>query len=165
MKKWLYGIMGMLLGISITLAALYFIPKTTNVDLTLDAVKLDLSGNEIGAARITVTGKKLDYLFQKDRLLVQISPLEGLPEATNRNIDDRVIYHEGYCYVHLFATDPAQPEVLPAVVLAFSEDLDRWAVRVNTGAGDPAVCYVSSVSGTYSVKALTQFFHPLVPAP
>jgi len=62
----------------IVLACLfYFVPWSTPIDLMLNATKFDQDGNEIGTTQIHIYGKRLDYLFQEDRLDIELDPFDG----------------------------------------------------------------------------------------
>ena len=57
MKKILYILCGVFALFLIVASCLYFIPtKSTPIDLTLDALKTDNDGNELGTVPITVNG-------------------------------------------------------------------------------------------------------------
>ena len=60
--------------------SLYNIPKYTPVKVSLEAVKLDEYGNELGTFPITINGYLKEYLFRSDSLDVKISPLDGLTD-------------------------------------------------------------------------------------
>ena len=68
--KWII-ISVLLLAVTIG-ACLYFIPQTTTINLTLETLKTDRSGNELGSVTITVTGTWEKYLLQDDRLVLTI---------------------------------------------------------------------------------------------
>lgn len=64
----------------LTAAGLYFIPQTTQIDKTLTLTKLDAEGNEAGTFEVHITGKKLTYLFQEERMLLEIDPFDNIED-------------------------------------------------------------------------------------
>lgn len=79
MKKVLYILGAVFALILIVASCLYLIPtKSTPFDLTLDALKTDNDGNELGTVPITLRGTLTEYLFRDDRISIEISPIEDL---------------------------------------------------------------------------------------
>ena len=66
-----------LLFLIVLACILYFVPWSTPFDLTLNATKLDSDGNEIGTTQIHIQGKRLNYLFQMDRVDFELDPIDG----------------------------------------------------------------------------------------
>ena len=56
---------------------LYCFPRQTLIDITLDAVKLDEDGNEIGTAQLHLTGRYVNYFILEDQLELSIDPIDG----------------------------------------------------------------------------------------
>ena len=83
-------------------AALYFIPHTTQIDKTLTVTKLDASDSEQVSFDIHITGKHLNYLFQEDRMLLEIDPFDNIEDiktvtssSTNEKDTTGIITHFG----------------------------------------------------------------------
>ena len=142
---------------------LYFVPWSTPVDLTLDAAKLDQNGNVIGTAQITINGKRLDYLFQKNRLDIQIDPFDDWDNlmlsndaATGKkgvinNFEDK------FEYINLFATSP-NPTLCE---LYFTSDFNHLALNFRTKEG--RCLYVASAENNRTPEEVIEYFQAIVP--
>ena len=96
------------------------LPWTTPVKKTLNAVKLDAEGNELGTVQIQLEGKKRDYLFRTDRFDVDITPFDNFQsfgEALNgKNVPDVIWKLDGdISYVHYGLS--YKDELRPAIIL------------------------------------------------
>ena len=141
--------------------AIYFIPSITTTDLSLDAVKLDKDGNQIGTVNITMQVQELNYLLQEDRIALNITPFDGLTSF----IYEQSAIGEGDVPKHLFgdvwrlfmgAYDTRQ-NAMTFLGVHFTEDFDSFAIHT----GD--VCYVASVSGDRTLQELRELFGGIVP--
>lgn len=77
--KWIIG--GVLVFVLVMLGCLYFIPKTTPIDITLDAVKYDSTygdANVLGTVQIHIHGTLKEYLFREDTLTYTIDSFDHL---------------------------------------------------------------------------------------
>ena len=112
---------------------LYYVPtKSTPIDLTLNALKTDRDGNELGTVQITVSGTLTEYLFRDDRLSLQISPFEdlydielwGTDDSDSTNIGQPDAY--GYYTFDCTASSTEIGEDTYVLVVYFREDLSKW---------------------------------------
>ncbi|MBE6976296.1 MAG: hypothetical protein E7439_03765 [Ruminococcaceae bacterium] len=116
------------------LAALYFIPKTTPIDLTLDTLKTDMDGNELGSVSITLKGNRKEYLLQEDRLTLTIDDFDHLYDIrpwvtgdgdppyfslTQKDGDD-------YYYICYVANSTITGEDSVFLYVVFRKDLSKW---------------------------------------
>ena len=131
--KWII-ICVLLLAVTIG-ACLYFIPQTTTINLTLETLKTDRSGNALGSVTITVTGTWEKYLLQDDRLVLTIDDFDHLYNIrpwTNNNVpyfteeqgdvNPEVPYH----YVTFVADSTITGKDSVFLSLAFRDDLTKW---------------------------------------
>lgn len=119
----------------ITAACLYFIPtKSTPIDLTLDALKTDNDGNELGTVPITVRGTLTEYLFRDDRISIEISPIEDLydikPWETDafNSTDIGQPNEHGYYSLICSASSTIVGEDTYHLIIYFQEDLSKWEI-------------------------------------
>ena len=75
------------LAVLVIAALLYFVPRSTPVELSFHVVKLDKNGKDLGTAEVAIRGKKLDYLFQDSRLDVEIAAFDGVIENVDYGAD------------------------------------------------------------------------------
>ena len=146
----------------IVAALLYFVPWSTPVDLTLNAVKLDENGNEIGTAEIHIKGHKLDDLFRDSRLDVDIEPFDVVENAqlvqgsngsgsiTTFNFTD-VPMMELY-----FTCNDKQENDFTWLHLTFTEEMDCFVLRLLRDSGN--MYYVASSSGNYDTQGVIDYF-------
>lgn len=143
--------------------ALYFTPRITPVELVLDAVKVDDSGNELGTVQIIMSGSKLDYLFQPSRIDVSIQPFDGIYSIspTDHHTEYGVIAgmiktlpRREFLYAYYGGVDETGQNIIFAD-LGFSPDLKQWIFRDNSN----HVSYVASVDGVFTTKALMTYFN------
>ncbi len=59
---------------------LYNISKNTPIKVSMEAVKLDEYGNQVGTVPIAINGYLKEYLFRSDALDVNIAPFDGLTD-------------------------------------------------------------------------------------
>ena len=91
MRSRIMWIIGSILLLAFAIfCCLYFIPKTTSFDMTLDTVKYDYDGNEYGTVPIHVQGALKEYLFRPDTLTLNIDDFDFVYDIrpwANRNPD------------------------------------------------------------------------------
>lgn len=150
-------------------ALLYFVPFTAQIDLTLNTIKLDKDGNAIGTAEIHLEGQRWDYLFQEDRIYLEIDPFDNYKNIVTRsdgeyNIVDRFgkeYYGKDYKIIRFDGWD--KEAAVPAMgFIYFDENFDCFAFMGNS-LQDDEYYYIASVSGAYTTEELIAFFNGLVP--
>ncbi len=118
------------------LCCLYFIPKTTPIDITLTAQKTDQNQNELGEAQIHVTGYLKEYLFHTDTLSLNIDDFDYLYDIypwTNRDSDgnyydfDLHWNNQGYAFDAIFgASSTVTGEHSASLYITLHKDLKNW---------------------------------------
>ena len=144
-------------------ALLYFVPRTTPVDISFLAVKLDKNGSDLGLAQITIKGQKLDYLFRDSRLDVEISPFDGMT----------VIFVDEDGKGTLTTTEIGGHQLMTLTVavyfqeeddaswldITFTEEMDCFAFYLSRD----KVYYVGSASGNYDTRGVLNYFNAISP--
>lgn len=139
--KWIIG--GILSFAVILFGCLYFIPKSTPIDITLDAVKYkdgsSLDASEPGTVQIHIHGTLKEYLFRENTLTFAVDDFDHLYDI--HAWDSR---YEGSCYVTktliedaeiLFgsvfeASSTVTGEDTLTLSVAFQPDLKEWILSV-----------------------------------
>ena len=135
-KSTRYTICGCFILIILVIIALciYFVPtKTTPIDMTLNALKTDSDGNELGTVPITVRGTLTEYLFRQDNIALDISPIEDLYdiEQWETSIFDSFNYGPdefGWYRLYCNASSTEIGEDTYHLIIFFHEDLNKWTV-------------------------------------
>ena len=152
-------------------ALLYFVPWSTPIDETITFVKLSYEGEVIGTFQTRMQGKKLNYLFQDDRMLLSFEPFDNLKDIEPihfTNQKDGVIkclesLHSDTQWMMLaykgFNT-ANNNEVWLNIV--FCEDFDRFAIICHASSFTK-VAYISSVSDNMTTQELIDYFNGIVP--
>jgi hypothetical protein len=138
--KWI--IVGAVSLTLIVFACLYFIPKTTPIDITLDATKYDgiNSHTALGTVQIHIHGTLKEYLFRDNTLTFTIddfdhlfdlhawdSRYQGSPYITATLDED-----DEYNYFNVFqASSTITGEGSAQVTVIFRHDLKQWELFVN----------------------------------
>ena len=149
-----------------TISAVLLLEQTERVRLTLDAVKLDATGTEIGNVQIKLEGLKYDHFFHPDQLIVSIAPFDGHinievsnyvsgGRETKGQILDSVL--GDFFYVSCGGWYTPNDDIFFAD-LAFSPDLDCWLFRDKSN----ELYYVASISETKNTKELIDYFSKLI---
>ena len=149
--------------VAVVVAAVCLLPRSTWINQTLNAVKLDADGNEIGTVTIHIEGVHLDFLFFPDRLQVSILPFDHLRSVTlsrYNGVKGGTFPDAGGTYIkvwfsawNLHAGAPCTGEI------GFSDDFDCWLIRDYTN----SVSYVASVSSEYTTDELKTHFSGKMP--
>lgn len=181
-KKAVITIVSIVLVVAAIAAALYFIPWPTKIDKTLTVTKLDIEKNEVGTFEIHITGKKLTYLFQEERYLLQIDPFDNIEEIKTTEvstIDGKDVTGQpdyfgqehgmDYRQLRLDGRDRSNDGFkYVSLTLFYSGELDRFAF--NCYSSDVIYdsdlvkwSYVGSVSGDYTTDELVAYFGGLIP--
>jgi hypothetical protein len=137
--KWI--IADVLAFIVIALSCLYFIPKTTPIDITLDAVKTDSSDeNNLGTVQLHIHGTLYEYLLRSDELEFSIDDFDhlydirrwGQHEADgaypNIEID---LGSEGYTSTAFQASSTVTGEDSAMIILYLRNDLKDWNLVIS----------------------------------
>lgn len=142
------------------------------IDFTLDAIKLDADGNEIGTAKIHIYGDRLPSFLTEERIVLTIDPFDDLYQIEDAKLNDKI------GHVQHIGKDPDNPGFLRLLynakrtgttdtitcVLTFSPDMQCFAFHCYPFGSDyKETVYVGSVSGDYSTRELIEFFNGLVP--
>lgn len=135
---------------------------------TLNAVKLDAVGNEIGTVQISIEGRKWCSLLQKDYLDVNVGGFDDiLPMQINTSEWRKNVFEEyqsaTFAIVNssLGSTDGTASTVY-GYTLNVCPDFDRWVILIRSGTVTQAY-YVGSISGNYTTEEIAEYFNVLVP--
>ena len=151
------------LAVIIVAALLYFIPKSTPLDLQFHVVKLDKNGSDLGTAEVAIRGKKLDYLFQDSRLDVEIAAFDGmvvyLLDGENGNVL-KTTEINGHKVMRLTtAVYFVQYDETSWMDITFTEEMDCFAFYQYRD----KVYYVGSASGSYDTRGVLNYFNAIAP--
>lgn len=150
----------------LVLCALFVFPRTESVVLTLDTIKVDANGNELGSIQLKLDGSKYDYFFQPDQLIVSIAPFDGHinievidyvsgGQKTKGQIRESVL--GDFFYVACGGWYTPNDDMFFAD-LVFSPDLDCWLFRDKSN----ELYYVASISGAKDLEELVSYFSKLI---
>ena len=148
-------------------AILSKLPKsTTAVDVSLDMVKLDELGNEIGTFPVTIKGEIKEYWFHEDQLDVIISPFESYTEfepGNSNGLPGGVFDMHSMLHTVYHGKGPDGNE---AFAVYFSKDLKYWAFVVTKYTEDnpfySSARYVASTNSNDTVMDLKNYFDGLL---
>ena len=142
------------------------------IDFTLNAIKLDAVGNEIGTAQIHIHGYRLPFIFPNERIVLTIDPFDDLYQIEDSEVNGE-IGHIKYIgkepntpeFMRLsFIAKSTNAEGMVDCTLTFSPDMECFAFRCYPFGSDyEEATYIASVSGDYSTRELIEFFNGLVP--
>jgi len=146
-------------------ALMYYVPWSTQLDLSLNAVKLDKDGNEIGTAQIRIKGHKLDYLFQDSQLDAEIELADNgvnMYLINGRNAPHAISTYEfnGHQYMQLtgyYYNKQANESTF--LRITFTGELDCFVFYFP----DDKVYYVGSASGNYDTQGILDYFNTISP--
>ena len=151
--------------LSLVAACIYLFPmKTTPLNTTLEATKLDADGNVIGTTQIAIQGSFKEYLLNEDKMELTVAPFGGLRginfvDRTNSMGFTPIAMDKFYQYTGM-AWENESPEML-WITFITSQDFEYWVFRVHKN--DEPVYYVASFSGTRTVEEIVQYFKGLAP--
>ena len=152
-------------------ALLYYVPWSTPIDETITFVKLSYTGEVIGTFQTRMQGKKLNYLFQDDRMLLSFEPFDNLKdiepihftnqkdgiikclESPHSDTQWMMLTYEGFNTTN-------NNEVRLNIV--FCEDFDRLAIICEVSSFSN-VAYITSISGEYTTEQLMEYFDGFLP--
>lgn len=152
-----------------------FVYLPSSYSHTLNAVKLDADGNEIGTVQITMRGIKWSSLLLPDRLTVTVDPFDGLKKLDLDSAEFRSTRWYDYLetsFVHVHSdmdTSLDGKEMLDSFTsetfqfsIKLSPDFDRWSICRILDKTE-RVYYLTSISGNYSTQELLDYFSDLPP--
>lgn len=165
-KKQAFGLVIIFVSlILMTAALLYIFPRQTPIDVTLEAVKLDAEGDEIGTAQLHITGRYVNYFFLEDKLELTMDPVDGLTQIGK--FEDASFPHSLGNETGTEYWEYSMPSYNPNSNsiefgnLVFTEEFDRIAYLTTVSGQD--ICYVGSVSAEYTTQELIDYFNGIVP--
>ena len=155
----------------ITVAAVCLIPFSSNVSETLAAAKVDSQGNVVDTVQIPIRISKSKSLLKTQLRNIQIGAFDGLLETKQLKMSQfKRDPLQGYwsISVGIGKTDfsiptPENPtigdihEESYLYMLAFSEDLERWMIRISNDTIQ-TVYYLGSVDSKYTTHELAEYF-------
>lgn len=148
-------------------ACIYLFPtKTTPLNTTLEATKLDSDGNVLGTTQIPMQGAFKKYLIKDSMMELSIASFDGIKNIIFYNDYDHfgfkpIAFDTFYRYSGT-AWENASGEMLWVHVF-MSQDFEYWAFRMDVHNSDENVYYVASLSGERTVEEIVQYFKGLVP--
>lgn len=152
-------------------ALLYFVPWSTPIDETLTFVKLNHKGEIIGTYETRMQGKKLNYLFQDDRMLLSFEPFDDLKDIepihySNQKdgvIDCFDIPELGRQWLTLnYGGSNVTNNNEVRLSMFFCEDFDRFAIICHASSFTD-VAYITSIKGDYTTEELMEYFDIFLP--
>ena len=154
-----------IVAVLIVAALLYFVPRSTPVDLSFHVVKLDKNGYDLGTAQVRIQGEMLDYLFQESRLDAEIELADKAADIcliNGKNGPDEISCTEvnGYQLLRLagYFYDK-QADTSAFLDIVFTEEMDRFVFYLP----QDKVYYVGSASGSYDTLGVLDYFNSIAP--
>lgn len=140
-------------------------PESRILNQTMQVVKLNESGNEVGTSEITMQGKWTNNPTGDDSLELYIDPFDGLGsivQADNGKGGTSPVHTIGEDYLCTgFGVYNGNTNSMDAMMVYFSKDFEYWAFYIFNANG--SVFYVGSASGERTTQEIIQFFGGLVP--
>ena len=138
---------------------------------TLNAVKIDASGNELGTVQIPVDGIKYTSVLLGDTLKATLGPIEDFPDTTIDSSKFRTSPFYPYLTQSFGIADTSyEGDLIDAIQndglthnsytfhLRTSEDLDRWYIHIVQN-NEQEVYYVGSFSSSFTAAELYEYFN------
>lgn len=138
----------------------------TRFDETLQAVKLDPDGKQIGTVHIRMKGVKSNFFGNKKLHGLSIDGFDGISNISDLDVSKfpkDPIYGYWSMTFGVGNLSMNQTDLGSAVAsgytcdIAFSNDLEYWRICIRQGK-DPGVSYLFSLSGKSTVDELIQNF-------
>lgn len=155
-----------ILWISIALLAVCLIRWPLPYHKTVQAVKLDAQGKELGTVQIRLEGTRWISLLLADRLKVTLGPIDDFPstkvdtDTFKQQITEEFLSHSfGIVSTNFSSDDPSHSY---AYHLHVSPDLDRWMIHIVVDNAEEFY-YIGCVSGEASTQELLNYFEPYAP--
>lgn len=158
-----------ILCVLVAATVLCLLPLPSSFTATLNAVKLDSDGKEVGKVEIPVEYTLKGPVFKKELKSVSIEEFDGIDSIEDRELerqlfDDYFSVTFGFGVLSLDETSTLNdPYLAPPksysyrYVIKVSEDVDRWFIMITPSEGEE-YRYVGSISGKYSTEELADFF-------
>ena len=138
---------------------LFFLHRSTPFDLTLNATKFDKDGIEIGTTQITIRGNRLDYLFQKDRVEIEVDPFDEwssfmqIKDSSTGKIGEIFPITDNVMYITFHAVEGDE---ISSCILYFTIDFDHFALNILGDEGK--TIYLASVGDDHSADKVIEHF-------
>lgn len=166
-KRVLYIIGGVLLLCVVVGLCLYLIPQDhRNLNTTLQATKLDESGNVIDTEEIAMQGIFREYRFKENTVELHIAPFGIFKSITfsgdstwNSQSELTDLFDEFYEIT--FGAWNVSKDDYDFGTIVVSKDFEYWVFRADDN-GQP-IYYIASASGEHSVAEIVQYFKGLAP--
>ena len=166
MKKRVIAICSVLVALIGICSALYHVPIRTKIQATCNAMKLDANGNQIGQVQIILEGYRYDYLFQQDRLNIDIAPFDDwktfhLTEDVSTGKTGLISrFFDKFACVNLYTVSP-KTGMISFCKLYITDDFGYIALQIADT--DETVYYVASANDSATAEQIIQHFQGIVP--
>ena len=141
----------------------YFVPWSTPFDLMLNATKVDSDGNEIGTTQIHIHGKRQDYLFQADRLDIELDPIDGwksfVLSTYGTTTKKGVIIPSPSGRIKAVTMHAVGDSDTAFVTLYFTDSFDHFALQFILD--NEAYAYLASVDDNHTADNVIDYFKAL----
>ena len=169
MPKWLRITLLCVLGVLIVAAALYFIPKTTPIDVTVDAVKMDQAGNELGTVQLHIKGVYREYLFREPLMELEIDPFGNYMNIQGGGLHFLELPERDFDMGSMLLTAYQVTENRMCTLnMVFTDSFDRFMIS-DGDSNSTEFSYVASISGKYAaretVEYINSFYHTGITLP
>ena len=169
MPKRLVRILFVILGIGMMIGfCIYHIPMKTPINVTLDAIKIDEHGSEIGTVSIVMQGNLKEYVFRDTCLNVDISSFDGLSD-----IQPVVVLPSKLTGVVSYTTPHKLGNVIYSanlgdskrvLIIYFSIDFQYWLICSRSPDHNNGMCYyLASTANSCSLTDLKDLFKGFIP--
>ncbi len=134
--------------------------ESVNIDMTVDAVRVNDRGYEIETIQLDISGYYRDYILKKDSIVLDIYPSKKnlstlqAPESTPIYWDELEKYNLTFIQTLVCGYNSAT-QVSDVLVFMTTDEYDRFII---TGR-DVGVFYVGSVSGKYTAQEIVAYFN------
>ena len=155
-----------ILWILIALLVISLIPWPIPYHKTMNAVKLDAQGNQLGTVQIQFDGPRWTSLLLADRIRVTTSPIDGFPSTkvdtgkfTQQITEEFLSLSFGIVSTDFISNDHSHGY---SYRLHVSPDFDRWMIHIVVDNAEEFY-YIGCVSGEASTQDLLNYFEPYAP--
>lgn len=149
--------------------AVCVIPIPMKFQPTIQAIKLDNEGNQLGTVELQLDGWVTRSLFRKHLWSLTILPFEDYPKAKVNisNVSEDILGgYQKTSFVIAAITQEMFSEGGDGNAygfhVAYTDDLEFWCIRVDTDE-TPGYYYLGSASGQASTEELMEIFHYRLP--
>lgn len=138
---------------------LYFIPKSTPIDMTVDAVKMDKSGKEQGTVQLHITGEYREYLFRKPQIELEIDDFGNYKHIQGISFDILDLPDHGFDMGSItLGAYQAADNCMCFLYMIFTDDFDRFVI-CDGGSNNTELAYVASISGEYTAGEIVEYIN------